>query len=214
MFDNPEWSRSADPGILGLHRQGRPRFLKVIETVAPDESSVSWSQGDGPPPGDRVLATTPSLRAGRAREPDGSLQLWAGSIAFTAWSGRSSERSGRRGLKLPSNRAIKKSLTQLRTASRASLHGPNVPVKFEPVHLDPLCRMAERSSIVETDRSSSSSRSRTHRPDSRPTVRQRMSEPFARLARGPPGEGTASLAARSRWHRDQHPRSTHWTAPS
>src|SRR5262249_44181919 len=79
QVDNPP-VQVADPAFLGLHRQAEADLsFKVIEKVAPDEKVGVVVRALGRP---QVIeySDLPAELAER-RAPDGSLELWAGSIA-------------------------------------------------------------------------------------------------------------------------------------
>ena len=106
QVDNP-LVKIADPAFLGLHRQaGAEMSFKVIEKVAPDEKVGVVVTVDGTP---QVIeySDLPAALAER-REPDGRLQLWAGSIAIHLFELEFIERLASGQIRLPFHRAIKK----------------------------------------------------------------------------------------------------------
>jgi UDP-N-acetylglucosamine/UDP-N-acetylgalactosamine diphosphorylase len=176
QVDNP-MVRIADPAFLGLHRQAEAEMsFKVIEKVAPDERLGVVVRVDGRP---QVIeySDLPAELAER-REPDGSLQLWAGSIAVHILDRSFIERLVEGDVKLPFHRAIKK---VAHVNSNGEVEEPASPnaVKFERFIFDAL-PMAERYALVETDRSVEFEPLKNATgPDSPATVRQRMSDQFA-----------------------------------
>ena len=97
----------ADPAFLGLHRQAEADMsFKVIEKVAPDEKVWVVVTVDGTP---QVIeySDLPTELAER-REPDGRLQLWAGSIAIHLFELGFIQRLASGEIRLPFHRAIKK----------------------------------------------------------------------------------------------------------
>ncbi|WP_435006208.1 UTP--glucose-1-phosphate uridylyltransferase [Tundrisphaera lichenicola] len=176
QVDNP-MVRIADPAFLGLHRQADSELsFKVIEKVAPDEKLGVVVKVDGR---SRVIeySDLPAELA-ELREPDGSLQLWAGSIAVHALERTFIERLVDGDAKLPFHRAFKKVSF---VDSNGEISRPDSPnaVKFERFIFDAL-PMAERSAMVETDRSVEFEPLKNATgPDSPASVRQRMSDQFA-----------------------------------
>jgi UDP-N-acetylglucosamine/UDP-N-acetylgalactosamine diphosphorylase len=167
----------ADPVFLGYHRRaGAEMSFKVIEKLAPEERLGVVVSVNGRP---QVIeySDLPADLAER-REPDGSLELWAGSIAVHLIEVGFVERlvSGT-GHELPFHRAPKKVPYWGGDGLPVNPAEPNA-VKFERFIFDAL-PMAERWTLVETDR--------THEfeplknatgPDSPASVRQRMSNLF------------------------------------
>ena len=79
QVDNP-LVEIADPAFLGLHRQADAEMsFKVIEKLAPRRSSA-WSSASTAARRSSSIPTFPPSWPS-SREPDGSLELWAGSIA-------------------------------------------------------------------------------------------------------------------------------------
>jgi UDP-N-acetylglucosamine/UDP-N-acetylgalactosamine diphosphorylase len=176
QVDNP-MVKIADPAFLGLHRQAEAEMsFKVIEKVAPDEKLGVVVRVEGRP---QVIeySDLPADLAER-REPDGSLQLWAGSIAVHILERSFIERLVGGDIKLPFHRAIKK---VAHVDSNGEVEQPAQPnaVKFERFIFDAL-PLAERYELVETDRSVEFEPLKNATgPDSPATVRQRMSDQFA-----------------------------------
>ncbi len=105
QVDNP-MVRVAEPSYLGLHRQaGAEVSFKVVEKVRPDERVGVVVEADGRP---QVIeySDLPDELAER-REPDGGLQLWAGSIAIHVFDRAFIERIVRES-SLPFHRAVKR----------------------------------------------------------------------------------------------------------
>ncbi len=176
QVDNP-MVRIADPAFLGLHRQADAEMsFKVIEKVAPEEKLGVIVRVDGRP---QVIeySDLPAELA-ELREPDGSLQLWAGSIAVHALERSFVERLVEGDVKLPFHRAIKK---VARVGPDGQVVKPDAPnaVKFERFIFDAL-PLASRYALVETDRAVEFEPLKNATgPDSPATVRQRMSDQFA-----------------------------------
>jgi len=176
QVDNP-MVKIADPAFLGLHRQADAEMsFKVIEKVAPDEKLGVVVRVGGRP---QVIeySDLPTELAER-RDPDGGLQLWAGSIAVHALERSFVERLVGGETKLPFHRAIKKVAHADSNGEVARPDAPNA-VKFERFIFDAL-PLAERYALVETDRSVEFEPLKNATgPDSPATVRQRMSDQFA-----------------------------------
>ncbi len=176
QVDNP-MVKIADPAFLGLHRQADAEMsFKVIEKVAPDEKLGVVVRVGGRP---QVIeySDLPAELAER-RDPDGGLQLWAGSIAVHALERSFVERLAGGETKLPFHRAIKKVAHADSNGEVARPDAPNA-VKFERFIFDAL-PLAERYALVETDRSVEFEPLKNATgPDSPATVRQRMSDQFA-----------------------------------
>jgi UDP-N-acetylglucosamine/UDP-N-acetylgalactosamine diphosphorylase len=176
QVDNPI-VKIADPAFLGLHIQDRAEMsFKVIEKVAPDEKVGVVVTVDGKP---QVIeySDLPSELAER-REPDGRLQLWAGSIAIHLFDLAFLRRLASGEIALPFHRAIKKVPFVGDDGTVVNPSAPNA-VKFEQFIFDAL-PLAERFSLVETDRAIEFEPLKNATgPDSPATVRQRMSDNFA-----------------------------------
>ncbi len=176
QVDNP-MVKIADPAFLGLHRQADAEMsFKVIEKIAPDEKLGVVVRVDGKP---QVIeySDLPAELA-ELREPDGGLQLWAGSIAVHALERSFVERLVQGDTRLPFHRAIKKVPF---VDSNGDIIRPDAPnaVKFERFIFDAL-PMAGRFALVETDRAVEFEPLKNATgPDSPATVRQRMSDQFA-----------------------------------
>ncbi len=176
QVDNP-MVRIADPAFLGLHRQADAEMsFKVIEKVAPDEKLGVVVRVDGRP---QVIeySDLPAALA-ELREPDGGLQLWAGSIAVHALECSFVGRLVEGDVKLPFHRAIKKVAHVGPDGAIVKPASPNA-VKFERFIFDAL-PLADRHALVETDRAVEFEPLKNATgPDSPATVRQRMSDQFA-----------------------------------
>ncbi len=175
QVDNP-LVKIADPAFLGLHRQADAEMsFKVIEKMTPDEKVGLVVRVDGRP---QVIeySDLPSHLAER-REPDGSLQLWAGSIAVHILERGFIERLLHE-LRLPFHRAIKKVPYIDESGSLVKPGEPNA-VKFERFIFDAL-PFSERWTLVETDRAIEFEPLKNATgSDSPESVRKRMSELYA-----------------------------------
>jgi UDP-N-acetylglucosamine/UDP-N-acetylgalactosamine diphosphorylase len=177
QVDNP-LVRIADPAFLGHHRLADAEMsFKVVEKVTPDERLGVVVTVDGHP---QVIeySDLPADLAER-REPEGGLELWAGSIAVHLIERSFIERlTGRSGLALPFHRALKKVPYLDANGEAVEPPAPNA-VKFERFIFDAL-PLAERWTLVETDRVQEFEPLKNATgPDSPATVRQRMSDQFA-----------------------------------
>jgi UDP-N-acetylglucosamine/UDP-N-acetylgalactosamine diphosphorylase len=174
QVDNP-LVQIADPAFLGLHRQADAEMsFKVIERLSPDEKLGVVVRVDGRP---QVIeySDLPAELAGR-REPEGRLELWAGSIAIHVLERTFIERLVSEH-QLPFHRAIKKVPYVDESGEIIKPSEPNA-VKFEQFIFDAL-PLAERWAIVETDRASEFEPLKNAvGPDSPATVHQRMSDLF------------------------------------
>ena len=172
QVDNP-LVEIADPAFIGIHRQTEAELsFKVIEKLAPDEKLGVVVTVDGRP---QVIeySDLPAELAER-REPEGSLQLWAGSIAVHILERGFIERL-RGGLDLPFHRAIKRVPYVNAAGVRVEPAEANA-VKFERFIFDAL-PLARRWTMVETDRTVEFEPLKNATgPDSPATVRQRMSD--------------------------------------
>ncbi len=176
QVDNP-LVRIADPAFLGLHAQARAEMsFKVIEKVAPDEKVGVVVTVDGTP---QVIEYSDlSAELAERREPDGRLQLWAGSIAIHLFELAFIERLASGEIRLPFHRAIKKVPYAGDDGQIVKPESPNA-VKFEQFIFDAL-PLADRWTLVETDRAQEFEPLKNATgPDSPATVRQRMSDNFA-----------------------------------
>ncbi len=175
QVDNP-LVKIADPAFLGLHLQARAEMsFKVIEKIAPDEKVGVVVTIDGKP---QVIeySDLPAELAER-REPDGRLQLWAGSIAIHLFNLGFLRRLASGDIRLPFHKAVKK-VPYL--GDDGQVVAPTLPnaVKFEQFIFDAL-PLAERWTLVETDRANEFEPLKNATgPDSPATVRQRMSDNF------------------------------------
>ncbi|MEO6811485.1 MAG: UTP--glucose-1-phosphate uridylyltransferase [Isosphaeraceae bacterium] len=176
QVDNP-LVQIAEPGFLGLHRKAEAEVsFKVVEKVHPDEKVGLVVEVDGRP---QVIeySDLPAELAER-REPEGSLELWAGSIAIHLFEREFVERLVTSGASLPFHRALKRVPT-LDDAGRLIEPAEPNAVKFEQFIFDAL-PLAERYAVVETDRAVEFEPLKNATgPDSPATVRQRMSNLFA-----------------------------------
>jgi UDP-N-acetylglucosamine/UDP-N-acetylgalactosamine diphosphorylase len=174
QVDNPLVEIAA-PAFLGYHRQAEADMsFKVIEKLAPDEKLGVVVSVDGRP---QVIeySDLPADLAER-REPDGSLELWAGSIAIHLLDLDFVSRLATTH-KLPFHRAIKKVPYVGDSGTVNSPAAPNA-VKFEQFIFDAL-PLARRWALVETSRSKEFEPLKNATgPDSPATVRQRMSDLF------------------------------------
>ena len=174
QVDNP-LVEIADPAFLGLHRQADAEMsFKVIERLSPDEKLGVVVTVDGRP---QVIeySDLPAELA-RRREPEGRLELWAGSIAIHVLERSFIERIvGEH--QLPFHRAIKKVTYVNAQGETVKPAEPNA-VKFEQFIFDAL-PLARRWAIVETDRTCEFEPLKNAvGPDSPATVHQRMSDLF------------------------------------
>ena len=177
QVDNP-LVRIADPAFIGLHREADAEMsFKVVERLSPGEKLGVVVRVDGRP---QVIeySDLPDELAAR-REPEGRLELWAGSIAVHILERTFIERlTGDSDRRLPFHRAIKKVPYLDDSGQVVKPEEPNA-VKFEQFIFDAL-PMAERWTIVETDRSAEFEPLKNAvGPDSPATVHQRMSDQFA-----------------------------------
>jgi UDP-N-acetylglucosamine/UDP-N-acetylgalactosamine diphosphorylase len=176
QVDNP-MVKIADPAFLGIHRQAEAEMsFKVIEKVAPDEKLGVVVRVDGRP---RVIEYSDlSADLAERREPDGGLELWAGSIAVHILEREFVGRLVGGEVKLPFHRAIKKVPHFDSNGEMVRPESPNA-VKFERFIFDAL-PMARRYALVEADRAVEFEPLKNATgPDSPATVRQRMSDQFA-----------------------------------
>lgn len=176
QVDNP-MVRVADPPFLGIHkRMGAEVSFKVVEKVLPDERVGVVVRVDGKPQVIEYSDLPSSL--GERRLPDGSLELWAGSIAIHLFEREFIERLVGGDGQLPFHRAFKKVAYVSDDGWRVEPEEPN-GVKFERFIFDAL-PLAERAAVVETDRVLEFEPLKNATgADSPATVRQRMSELFA-----------------------------------
>jgi len=174
QVDNP-LVQIADPAFIGLHRQAEAEMsFKIIEKLSPEEKVGVVVTVDGVPQVIEYSDLPPEL-AGR-REPEGGLELSAGSIAIHVFERSFIERIIAQ-KDLPFHRAIKKVPYIDETGQLVKPAEPN-GVKFEQFIFDALPH-AERWAIVETDRATEFEPLKNAvGPDSPATVHQRMSDLF------------------------------------
>lgn len=175
QVDNP-LVKVAEPGFVGLHRARDAEVsFKVVEKVEPGEKVGVVVVADGKP---QVIeySNLPAELAER-RLADGSLELWAGSIAVHLFEREFVEQLVGRA-ELPYHRALKK---VKRIDSRGALVDPAEPnaVKFEKFIFDAL-PLAQRFAVVEADRRVEFEPLKNATGAESPaTVRQRMTELYA-----------------------------------
>jgi UDP-N-acetylglucosamine/UDP-N-acetylgalactosamine diphosphorylase len=174
QVDNP-LVQIADPAFLGLHRlAGAEMSFKVIERLSPDEKLGVVVTVDGRPQVIEYSDLPPELAS--RREPEGRLELWAGSIAIHVLERTFVERLVTMH-SLPFHRAIKKVSYVDENGQTVKPANPN-GVKFEQFIFDALPH-ASQWAIVETDRSTEFEPLKNAvGPDSPATVHQRMSDLF------------------------------------
>jgi UDP-N-acetylglucosamine/UDP-N-acetylgalactosamine diphosphorylase len=175
QVDNP-LVQIADPAFLGLHRKADAEVsFKVVEKVHPDERVGVVVEVGGRP---QVIEYTDLPRdLAERREPEGTLELWAGSIAIHVFERAFIERIVARA-ELPFHRAIKKVPFVDDSGAPVEPAAPNA-VKFETFIFDAL-PLAERYAVVECDRAIEfEPLKNASGPDSPASVRQRMSDNFA-----------------------------------
>jgi UDP-N-acetylglucosamine/UDP-N-acetylgalactosamine diphosphorylase len=174
QVDNP-LVQIADPAFLGLHRQAEAEMsFKVVERLSPDEKLGAVVSVDGRPQVIEYSDLPPDLAS--RREPEGGLELWAGSIAIHVLERPFIERIVA-GHQLPFHRAIKKVPYIDDSGELVKPEEPN-GVKFEQFIFDAL-PLAECWTVVETDRSAEFEPLKNAvGPDSPATVHQRMSDLF------------------------------------
>lgn len=175
QVDNP-FVQIADPVFLGYHRRAEAEMsFKVIEKLVPDERLGVVVRVDGRP---QVIeySDLPQELAER-KEPDGRLELWAGSIAVHILEREFVERLAE-GSALPFHRAIKKVPYLDENGEEVRPEAPNA-VKFERFIFDAL-PLAKRWVLVETDRTQEfEPLKNASGPDSPESVRNRMRALFA-----------------------------------
>lgn len=176
QVDNP-LVRIAEPAFLGLHRQaGADISFKVVEKIDPAERVGLVVEVDGRPRVIEYSDLAPELA--ERRQPVGSLELWAGSIAIHAFERPFLERLAEGGGQLPYHRAFKRVPHIDEEGRHVAPSEPNA-VKFERFIFDAL-PLARRWALVETDRAVEFEPLKNATgPDSPATVRQRMSDLFA-----------------------------------
>ncbi len=173
QVDNP-LVQVCDPTYIGLHRQADAEMsFKVVAKRAPEEKVGVVVTVDGRP---QVIeySDLPAELAER-REPDGSLQLWAGSIAIHLFDRAFIENLVADGGQLPYHRALKK-VRHIDPSGHVIDPDEANAVKFETFIFDAL-PMARKASIVETDRATEFEPLKNATgPDSPASVRQRLSD--------------------------------------
>jgi UDP-N-acetylglucosamine/UDP-N-acetylgalactosamine diphosphorylase len=174
QVDNP-LVRIADPTFVGLHREADAEMsFKVVERLSPDERLGVVVKASGRPQVIEYSDLSPGLAA--RRQPDGRLELWAGSIAVHILERSFIERLVAEH-RLPFHRATKRVAHVGETGQLFQPEQPNA-VKFERFVFDAL-PMASRWTVVETDRSGEfEPLKNAEGPDSPATVHQRMSDQF------------------------------------
>jgi UDP-N-acetylglucosamine/UDP-N-acetylgalactosamine diphosphorylase len=175
QVDNP-LVRIADPSFIGLHREADAELsFKVVERLSPREKMGVVVSIDGKP---QVIEYSDlASELAERREPEGRLELWAGSIAVHVLERSFIERLVGE-FQLPFHRALKKVPHLDDSGSPVQPEAPNA-VKFEQFIFDAL-PLATRWTIVETDRAGEFEPLKNAvGPDSPATVHQRMSDEFA-----------------------------------
>jgi UDP-N-acetylglucosamine/UDP-N-acetylgalactosamine diphosphorylase len=174
QVDNP-LVQIADPAFLGLHSQADAEMsFKVVERLSPDEKLGAVVTVDGCPQVIEYSDLPPELAS--RREPEGRLELWAGSIAVHVLERTFIERIVHEH-QLPFHRAIKKVPYVDSSGEVVQPAEPN-GVKFEQFIFDALPQ-ARRWTVVETDRATEFEPLKNAvGPDSPATVHQRMSDLF------------------------------------
>src|SRR5208337_540798 len=174
QVDNP-LVQIADPVFLGLHRQAEAEMsFKVIERLTPEEKLGVVVKVDDIPQVIEYSDLPPELAGRRVRE--GSLELWAGSVAIHVFEREFIERIVAQ-QRLPFHRATKKVPYVDESGNLVKPSAPNA-VKFEQFIFDALPH-AKRWAIVETDRAAEFEPLKNAvGPDSPATVHQRMSDLF------------------------------------
>jgi UDP-N-acetylglucosamine/UDP-N-acetylgalactosamine diphosphorylase len=176
QVDNP-LVKVAEPAMLGYHIQaGAEMSLKVVRKLDPGEKMGVVVEVDGRT---RLIeySDLPTEVAQR-RLADGSLEIWAGSIAVHVFNTTFLERLSGDGLNLPYHRAIK-SVPHLDQAGRRV--EPAVPnaIKFEMFVFDAL-PLADKALVMETDRRQEFEPLKNATGDCSPdSVRRAMSNLFA-----------------------------------
>ncbi len=174
QVDNP-LVRIADLAFIGLHLEaGADISFKVVERLTPDEKLGAVVSVGGRPQVIEYSDLPPELAARRV--PEGTLELWAGSIAVHVLDRVFIEHLATEH-HLPFHRAIKKVPYLDEDGQTVKPAEPNA-VKLEQFIFDAL-PLAGRWTIVETDRSGEFEPLKNALgPDSPATVHQRMSDQF------------------------------------
>ncbi len=175
QVDNP-LVQIADPAFLGLHRKADAEVsFKIVEKVQPEEKVGVVVDIGGRP---KVIEYSDLPRElGERRESDGTLELWAGSIAIHIFERSFIERIVSRA-ELPFHRAVKK---VKHIDDSGTVIDPTIAnaVKFETFIFDAL-PLADRYAVVECDRATEFEPLKNATgPDSPDSVRRRMSDIFA-----------------------------------
>jgi UDP-N-acetylglucosamine/UDP-N-acetylgalactosamine diphosphorylase len=175
QVDNP-LVRIAEPAFLGQHRQANADVsFKVVEKMAPDEKVGVVVEVDGRPQVIEYSDLPPELAERRGAE--GSLELWAGSIAIHVFERPFIDRLVSEA-RLPFHRALKKVKYIDDGGTHKNPEAPNA-VKFERFIFDTL-PLANHYAVVETDRATEFEPLKNATgSDSPATVRQRMSDMYA-----------------------------------
>lgn len=176
QVDNP-LVKVADPACLGHHIQaGAEISLKVVRKLHPQEKLGVVVEVDG-----RLQIIEYSdlpAEVARRRLPDGSLEIWAGSIAVHVFDLSFLERLAGDGAKLPLHRAIKKVPYLDESGQLVQPVEPNA-IKLELFVFDAL-PLAHKALVVETDRRAEfEPLKNAHGENSPISVRQAMSNLFA-----------------------------------
>ncbi len=175
QVDNP-LVRIVDPSFLGLHRQANAEMsFKVIEKQFPEEKLGVVVSVDGK--AQVIEYSDLPLALAERREPEGGLEIWAGSIAVHILERTFIERLVAEH-SLPYHRAVKKVPFLDEQGELIKPASPNA-VKFETFIFDAL-PLAERHVLVESNRAIEFEPLKNATgPDSPSTVRQQMSNVFA-----------------------------------
>ena len=183
QVDNP-LVKIADPAFLGIHRMADAEVsFKVVEKVHPSERVGVVVEVAGRPQVIEYSDLPPELA--ERREPEGHLELWAGSIAIHVFERAFIERL-LDDARLPFHRAIKKVSFVDEKGNPVDPKEPNA-VKFETFIFDAL-PLAERYTVVECDRAVEFEPLKNATgSDSPVTVRQRMSDQFGDWIEGAGG---------------------------
>lgn len=181
QVDNP-LVKVADPAYLGYHvRTDAEMSLKVVRKLYPEERlGVVVEAG-----GRLQLIEYSDLPAeiARRRLPDGSLEIWAGSIAVHVFNVSFLERLAGDGWQLPYHRAVKQ-VPHLDVSGQLVRPAEPNAVKFEMFVFDAL-PLAQRALVVETDRREEFEPLKNADGENSPSsVRQAMSNLFARWLDG------------------------------
>jgi len=198
QVDNP-LVKVADPVYLGHHIGADAEMsLKVVRKSHPNEKLGVVVEVDG-----RLQIIEYSdlpEEIARRRLPDGSLEIWAGSIAVHVFNVSFLESLAGNALKLPYHRAIKKVPYVDESRRLIQPDRPNA-IKFEMFVFDAL-PLAEKALVVETDRREEFEPLKNADGENSPTsVRLAMSDLFAdwldgaeiQVARRPDGSAAVPI---------------------